>query len=171
MKKINEIIEYLKEKDILTEENLKSFMDWFSENENSKVNELDHLPKSWEEFCNKHNLQSGETYIDSDSVFHSIFKDYTRNSITDKVFLPNKKMAEAFLALMQLIQLRDCYRQGWIPNYTDNKLKFVIYTCGNKISTCPGYSVNNILSFQSAELEKMFLSNFKDLIETAKELI
>ena len=36
-------------------------------------------------------------------------------------------MAEAFLALMQLIQLRDCYRQEWKPIWEKNENNYCIY--------------------------------------------
>ena len=40
-----------------------------------------------------------------------------RDKDSDKNILPSKQAAEAHLALMQLHQLRDCYRQGWTPSF------------------------------------------------------
>ena len=57
------------------------------------------LPKTWEEFCKTYK----STYV-----------------------LPSKYAAKQHLALMQLHQLRDCYRQGWTPNLAEESKKYYI---------------------------------------------
>ena len=133
------------------------------------------LPKTWEEFCKIKKLIDSEAYIDSNSKCIGIDKCFTiggweRNHYNDRNILPSKKAAEQHLALMQLHQLRDCYRQGWIP--TVDEVSFVI------IKRVRGYlEVNSFtysskfLSFQSEEIAKEFLDNFRDLIEQAGDLI
>ena len=78
---------------------------------------------------------------------------------------------EAFLALMQLVQLRDCYRQGWKPNWKGKAVKQNIICFEGVLGTDWSINVQYVLSFQSKEIRNEFLENFKDLIEQAKELI
>lgn len=134
------------------------------------------LPKTWEEFCNNYKIQEGECYISSDSDIEAI-PSRIRLRYGDSNLLPNKQAAEAHLALIKLHQLRDCYRQGWVPDYTYTSNKFCIvsyfdsclYTRNHKIivrGITPRF-----LSFQSEEIAQKFLDNFRDLIEQAGDLI
>ena len=86
------------------------------------------LPKTWEEFCKQNGVREGEYYIGSQSDVVEVFvcNYFHRRKTIDRNILPNKQAAEQHLALMQLHQLRDCYRQGWVPNYTSTSNKFCI---------------------------------------------
>jgi len=129
------------------------------------------LPKSWEEFCENNPIRWGETiiYNNSKEIMALGVGDNRDSSI--KNILPNKATAEAFLALMQLIQLRDCYRQGWKPDWKNNENKFVIEIIDGEITTYWDNRRSRTLSFQSIEVRDKFFENFSDLIEKAKELI
>ena len=81
------------------------------------------------------------------------------------------KATEQHLALMQLHQLRDCYRQGWIPNYAENSKKWSITKFKNKLYACSACHYSSFLSFQTEEIAEQFLTNFRDLIEQAGDLI
>jgi hypothetical protein len=129
------------------------------------------LPNTWEEFCSKNNIKKGEVCIDAYSNIVNMSKYAIRNSNSDINLLPNEKTAKAFLALMQLIQLRDCYRDGWEPDWNTFDEKYCIYNIGNKIDTNIFLDISIILSFQSKEIRDKFYNNFKDLIEVAKEFI
>ena len=83
----------------------------------------------------------------------------------DKCALPNSSAAKAHLALMQLHQLRDCYRENVDP-----------YEC--QYAIVRGLSglivVKDIAAFLFFPTKKMaeeFLNNFRDLIEQAGDLI
>ena len=131
------------------------------------------LPNTWQEFCNMYPIEKDgkEWFIDSDSTPRYEYKG--KRYINEcKNILPSKQAAEQHLALMQLHQLRDCYRQGWLPDWSDghkNK-SCIIFHEGN-------YHIDNyclyirFLSFQSKEIAEKFLNNFKGLIETAGDLI
>jgi hypothetical protein len=83
-----------------------------------------------------------------------------------------KEQAEASIALAQLSQLREVYRDGWKPNWKDGwQRKYVIDIFTNEINSDYFFSRNLFLSFQSAEVRDMFLKNFRDLIEQAKPLM
>lgn len=137
------------------------------------------LPKTWKEFCKQSEVNEGEYYINSQSYVEKIFAyNYPhRRETIDRNILPNKKAAEQHLVLMQLHQLRDCYRQGWIPDYTRTSNKFCIVHYFDFYSNKYDYkiiaytSLSHFLSFQSKEIAEEFLNNFRDLIEQAGDLI
>ena len=128
------------------------------------------LPKSWEEYCKQNPIVDWEYFINERSEIGEIRKR-ERNPETDKSTIQTKDMAEAFLALMQLVQLRDCYRQGWKPDWKNNENKFVIEIIDGEITTYWDNRRSRTLSFQSIEVRDKFFENFSDLIEKAKELI
>ena len=85
-------------------------------------------------------------------------------------FCELNEVAEQHLALMQLHQLRDCYRQGWNP--TLDKVSFgIIRKVGGDLGTDRFMYSSRFLSFQSEEIAQEFLNNFRDLIEQAGDLI
>lgn len=128
------------------------------------------LPKTWKEFCNQNALKLDEYFIDYNCYLTGVNVD-ERNEISDRNVLPSKQAAEAHLALMQLHQLRDCYRQGWKPNFAEDSQKWVIEKYANTLEiACPIHS-NAFLTFQTKELVEQFLTNFRDLIEQADDLI
>lgn len=129
------------------------------------------LPKTWEEFCENNPIGWGETiiYNNSKEIMALGVGDNRDSSI--KNILPNKATAEAFLALMQLVQLRDCYRQGWNPDWKDGSKKHCIVVYDSYIHKESYLKLNTTLSFQSEEIRDKFMKNFSDLIEKAKELI
>ena len=100
-----------------------------------------------------------------------------RNTEYDKNVLPSKEAAEQHLALIQLHQLRDCYRQGWIPDWKDSKNKICIKYNNIYSNTNTNYTIivrintQEFLSFQSREIAEEFLNNFKDLIKQAGDLV
>ena len=129
------------------------------------------LPNSWEEFCEMYHIKPDEWYVDANldiNVFRcgNIYcKDY-RN------VLPSQQAAKAHLAFMKLHYLRDCYRQGWKPDWEDlYHSKWTIGSFQNKYTIESFAFSSRFLSFQSKELAEKFVKNFKDLIETAGDLI
>ena len=143
----------------------------FTEEELTKVE----LPKTWKEFCKSCNIQLPKEYfIDSHSDIVQVPYGYERDTISDKNILPSEEAAKAHLALMQLHQLRDCYRQGWEPDW--NTETYCICKKYNDKNTNDIIVVlykhyHSFLSFQSREIAEEFLKNFRGLIEQAGDLI
>ena len=128
------------------------------------------LPKTWEEFCEQNAATGGEYFIDgSCCITRCVYGE--RDTIIDRNMLPSKQAAEQHLALMQLHQLRDCYRQGWEPDFLDNSRKWCIIRHKGILSIECIFNCSTFLSFQTKELAEQFLNNFKDLIEQAGDLI
>lgn len=83
--------------------------------------------------------------------------------------LSTKERAEAFLALMQLVELRDAWNEGPVTN--QNRRAIVRHRGVFKVFDYSSLEYPRVLEFTSEELAKEFLEEFRDLIETAKELI
>lgn len=133
------------------------------------------LPKTWEEYCKQNHIVDWEYFINERSEIDEVRKR-ERNPLTDMSTIRLREMAIAFRALMQLIHLRDCYRQGWKPDWKDNTIKHCIICLGGVIDkdwNMEHWNIGEqrILSFQTAEIRDNFMCNFYDLIGKAKELI
>lgn len=103
--------------------------------------------------------------------------DYTKmgeRSIFSAHHLPTESLAKAFKALMILKAINyeynriDCFVADWSDS---NQAKFTIDSIRNSITTDYHYSVSRPLYFGSPETRDLFLTNFRDLIEQAKELL
>lgn len=129
------------------------------------------LPKTWEEFCYNNDRKPGEAFIANSSEIQRITEKHERESCQDRNILPNKQAAEQHLALMQLHQLRDCYRQGWKPNWKCDDYKWCVSNRCSILHIDFCIFLPKFLSFQSKEIVEEFLNNFRDLIEQAGDLI
>jgi hypothetical protein len=85
--------------------------------------------------------------------------------------VPTKSLAKAMLAMCQLLYLRDIYRQGWEPDWTDDEDKHSIIFEEGCVRLAINYSSSRPICFQSHEIRYEFFTNFSDLIEEAKELL
>ena len=135
--------------------------------------ELCPLPRSWEEFCLSHKKKDGEVFIGRYSGIEVRVGDGDRCDRTDRNVLPSEEAGKAHLALMQLHQLRDCYRQGWVPDWDDlNQEKYCIVAIGERqCKTIKCARAKHFLSFQSQELAGKFLQCFVHEIYQARELL
>ena len=130
------------------------------------------LPNTWQEFCQLCLIKDKEYVIGLGSEIIELKNKEQRFSNGDRNVLPSLRATEAHLALMQLHQLRDCYRQGWLPDWEDDDIiKYCIVLESNRYVIYKNLVSCNFLSFQSEAIAKKFLKNFKDLIEIAGDLI
>ena len=140
-----------------------------SETEYQIVTKERRLPKTWEEFCkiDSRIYPNSEYFINTDSrIVTAVAND--RYADSDKNVCPSKEIAEGILALIQLIQLRDYYNDGWKPTGYCS----AIYITNN---SDPWIGVKTVaskspLAFKSDDLAKEFANNFKDLIDKVKYL-
>ena len=142
--------------------------------------ELNPLPRSWEKFCKNNPIQDHEAFINYANGYITMCKEcagsglgiWIRKPEKDRCKCVSQKSAEAHLAMIQLEQLRDCWRQGWEPNWLEgNVQKYVIQKWRDKISIETTYVTHSFLSFPTYEMAKEFLECFRDLIEKAGDLI
>ena len=153
-------------------------IDWQESAKQEKIvfKKKDTKPRTWEEYCEQHNTTVTNRYFIDNSAevrvtgWHpDIPSDMLKNT------LPTKELAEAFLAMMQLMSLRQAWIDDWKPNYCVN-------TASNwciEYEPNPGvFSITNHcktngggLTFPTREMTKDFMNCFKDLLEIAKPLI
>lgn len=137
----------------------------FTEEELTKVD----LPRTWEEFCTNYPSKKGECYIGICSDINSQGEsDEDRDIEMDRNVCPSKKSAKAHLAMMQLEQLRDCWRQGWKPKPGDSYYTIKFEWHGLDIHR---FCTIDFLSFPTKKMAMEFLNCFKDLIIKAGDLI
>ena len=130
------------------------------------------LPKTWDEFCEQNLIKRGEYFLNSFSTSEQGTCETIRHKDSDRNILPNKQATEQHLVLMQLHQLRDCYRQGWTPDWNNSiQNKYVIYNLEGKFTISPYYCHSHFLAFQNEKRAEEFLTNFRDLIGQAGDLI
>lgn len=126
-------------------------------------------PRSWEEFCEKYPVKDTEYYIDGDSIISNC-GNHSRNKTLHRTMCTSKEEAEAFLALMQLRQLRKVWIGDWKP--VTNKLYIAVTTTlFNRVETLEFINTSKPLSFPTKEMAEDFLNCFKALCETAKILL
>lgn len=125
-------------------------------------------PKTWENFCKNYPTTEKECYIDLSSEITHVNAE-KRCSEYDKNICVSKEEAEAFLALMQLRQLRKAWVRDWKPS---GKNYCAIVPNINGLIEIENYQlICHVLSFPTREMAEEFLKCFKDLCETAKILL
>lgn len=70
--------------------------------------------------------------------------------------------------LTQLLICRDTYRDGWKPDWNNTDSKFGICS---KLVVVETLSVSYPFTFQSKQIAKSFLNNFRDQLESIKEFL
>ena len=130
--------------------------------------ELNPLPKSWEEFCEKYPIKAGECILEAKdriTVAPCNFAD-----MVFKNWIPSKKSAEAHLAMIQLEQLRNCWWGDWEPKW-NNCEKYVIKWDNDDLIVFTARNIRAFLAFPTREMAEEFLKCFRDLIEKTGDLI
>ena len=104
--------------------------------------------------------------------YSGVRKDIACSGDIDQI--STKERAEAFLALMQLVELRDAYNKvdGFVVDWSnDEQDKFCICVYDNELTQETLRNTHKNLYFGSAETRDLFYEKHIDLIETAKELL
>lgn len=132
--------------------------------------------KTWEEFCERHNLEIGEAYIGDTGIVsvkgenRSDHYDSQRYYDMDRNYVP-ERYAKPMLALMQLLTIREkeYIPEGWMPQM-DTYWHSITYNPFEGIHSTYG-DQGLPLSFPTLELADEFLDTWKGLIEEAKILL
>ena len=96
---------------------------------------------------------------------------FYRASLSTKNLWPTKELAEAALALSELMQYRQRWIGDWEPDWTIPKDKYSIIQYVGNLDKGEFVYLHKKLSFPSREMRDDFLNTFKDLLETAKPLL
>ena len=122
------------------------------------------LPKTWEEY----RKMKGDEGVKANAAL-----SFAYTSINSA--FPDYHDTQKHIALMKLHLLRDEYRNGWLPCFGDNSKKY-----GIKRNMIAGKTwlvialhtyYSDSLSFPTYKLTEEFLTNFRELIEEAGDLI
>lgn len=125
-------------------------------------------PRSWEEFCEKHPVQLGEIKFDSACNIYGFEKSTIRRPHNDRNVYISEEEAKAFLALMQLRQLR----KAWVGDWEiTNQPYYCIFSSKTGIKVVSHCNVLRSLSFPTREMADDFLYCFKNLCVIAKPLL
>lgn len=128
-------------------------------------------PRSWEEFCERYPVGGEEAYINTNGIICSAIIDIEGRK--HKNWCVSQEEAEAFLALMQLRQLRKSWVGDWEQPNNRTYIAAIVYDVNDKkVAVEPGNYWSNItLSFPTEVMAKDFLDCFRSLCETAKPLL
>lgn len=137
------------------------------------IKKKDSKPRTWKDFCKNYPRTKDEYFICDDSAIDQVYNTTPpRDAIADKNICTSKEEAEAFLALMQLRQLRKAWVGDWEQPIGKSIGVILYYLLEDKVKADSGsYTINKNLSFPTPEMAKEFLTCFKDLCETAKILL
>ena len=119
------------------------------------------LPKTWEEY----RKMKGDEGVKANAAL-----SFAYTSINSA--FPDYHDTQKHIALMKLHLLRDEYRIGWVPEWGNiDESKFVIEMVENEL-TVENYGITrHFLAFQDEKRANEFLTNFRELIEEAGDLI
>jgi hypothetical protein len=133
----------------------------------------DNKPRSWEEYCKKSKGKS-LYYINENGIEAEIGIDYAFRELDPSVknTIPSKELAEAFLAMMQLMSLRQAWIGDWEPDWDNRDItKYCIDICNENFAVYSFGNYRRPLSFPTYEMAIDFMNCFEDLLEIAKPLI
>ena len=126
-------------------------------------------PRSWEEFCKKYPVESREAFIDSSSHIQIRVIDSDRYENTGRNWCYSKEEAEAFLALIQLRQLRKAWIGDWEPKL--GKHFAVISDTDKGLDVIGSFDIVRSMSFPDRPMAEDFFDCFRDLCEKARKLL
>ena len=122
------------------------------------------LPDTWEEYLEMKGIDRTDM---QEKIINFV------NRCVDEHLFENLDDSNKMAAMVMLIKLRDCYRQGWKP---DGTVCYQIHMGFNEELEITPYVAkrgagSRFLSFPTYDLAMKFLKNFRDLILTANDLI
>ena len=82
-----------------------------------------------------------------------------------------EEIKERLDALKKLTTIRDCYNEGWEPNWNDNNEKYTIKPLKDKFMLCCVVKEKATLYFKSIEIATKFFEEQRKLLEIAKPLL
>ena len=148
-------------------------IDWQESAKQEKIvfkKKEDTKPKSWEEYCFQQQTNCKEGYCINNVTSEIQEINWGLCTCSWKTVLPSKELTEAFLAMMQLMSLRQAWIGDWTPDWKDSTNWCIIFRMGVLEVDFFNYTAHP-LSFQTEEIAEDFMNCFKDLLEIAKPLI
>ena len=148
----------------------------FKKKENTK-------PRSWKEYCHQQQEANSKGYYSTADcdIYEVSWNVPIIESSKWRNVLPSKELSEAFLAMMQLMSLRQDWihkwsidnglTEDWKPVWTGETYNYCIIVFDNKYVVEDLSIHQHPLSFPTKEIATDFMDYFKDLLNIAKPLI
>ena len=150
-------------------------IDWQESAKQEKIvfKKKDIKPRSWEEYYEQQiaNKKCGYYIDDVNCDSAVIVWDDFVGADKWKNVLPSKELTEAFLAMMQLMSLRQAWIGDWEPNWNGKNFYNCIVLLDNKYIVEGFCKYRQTLSFPTEEMTTDFMNTFKNLLEVVKPLI
>lgn len=122
------------------------------------------LPKRWYELGVVEGFYVNE-YCEPEEIINTSVCEESRSTF------PTSDQAEASIYLAMLMQLRDVYREGWLPDWGDeDESKHCLVLEENQWRHMALETFSETFSFQTKERAELFLENFGDYLEKVKPL-
>lgn len=84
---------------------------------------------------------------------------------------PSKELADAAVALLKLLFLRDYYNEGWVYLENSGSAYTIRTTVENELECSYANGINKVMAFKTTEIRNKFLEEQKELLEIAKPLL
>ena len=149
-------------------------IDWQESAKQEKIvfKKKDTKPRSWEEYCKNFKGQYYYIQDNRDNIATSFIPNGYGLVSAHKNYVPSKELAEAFLAMMQLMSLRQAWIGNWEPDWSCGySSNYCIIGTDDHFNVCTLSKCRYALSFPTQEMAEDFMNTFKDLLEVAKPLI
>lgn len=150
-------------------------IDWQESAKQEKIvfKKKDTKPRSWVEYCELMKINNHFGYdIMTNGSIHPVKWALMNTPNRWKTTLPSKELAEAFVAMAQLMSLRQAWIGDWKPDWSNEYL--IKYCISGKCCDFEIWSLSkgrHPLSFPTQEMAEDFMNCFKDLLEVAKPLV
>ena len=132
----------------------------------------DTKPRSWEEYCKNFKGQYYYIQDNRDNIATSFTPDGYGLVSAYKNYIPTKELTEAFLAMMQLMSLRQAWIGDWKPDWSSRySSNYCVVGVGDCFDVCILGKCRHALSFPTIEMATDFMDCFKDLLKVAKPLL
>ena len=104
-------------------------------------------------------------------TYEDIVKERNYIYLPENLVAPNKELADAVVALLKLLFLRDYYNEGWQPDWKNEERKFSIEIYEGEFDSFESIECQRVFSFKTEEIRDKFLEDQKELLEIAKPLL
>ena len=127
-------------------------------------------PKTYEECCRIIGFCSDTFKWDNPFRINRDTHPYIKN--LDNLMEGFCKLLICRDAYLKLYSEENGLEKPWEPDWTnEHQVKYTIYTMGNDVIRHVGNYIHAILAFPTEEMRDAFYENFKELIESCKELL
>ena len=146
-------------------------IDWQESAKQEKIvfKNINTKPRSWKEYFEQYkNTPCYELGFDVSGGYWSKSTIYENGYCS----VPSRELAEAFLAMMQLMSLRQAWIGDWKPDWSCGySSNYCVVGADDRFDVCILSKCRYALSFPAKEMAEDFMNTFKDLLEIAKPLI